>query len=332
MRQSSPTAGNREAPYVVRRVDHLNIVVPDPHALFTSLTDDLGLPVAWPWMRMPGWESGHAGVDVTYEAIRYAPTRSTALRGDPIYAIAFEPAPIHEAIEELAKRALPHSPPLPYTSQYPEHVHEAFPDLEPVRGRSRLFTLVMLGGFLGDSELASRYSRGPFRGQSRVARTVAPLVGRIAGSSRMGDRFLAAMVSKRPFLFLCEFHGFDVRKRRSLISRELESRMGGPLGVRRTREIVVHARDLGPEVERWSRLLRPASETEPGLWLLSDGPAIRLTEGPDDRIAGLVWEVHSLDRAAEWLRAKDWLAGRNGVVRIAPEPVQGIDITLVEAV
>jgi hypothetical protein len=327
-----PTIPTDEGAKVVRRVDHLNIVVPDPHALFTFFTEHLQLPVAWPWMRMPGWDSGHAGVDVTYEAIRYAPSRSIALAHEPLYAIAFEPAPIREAIEQLAERKIPHSPPMPYTSQYPEHVHKVFPDLEAVRERSKLFTLVMLGGFLGDKRLASRYSRGPFRGQSRLGRALAPLVGRIAGSPRTGDRLLAAVVSNSPFLFLCEFHGFDVSKRRSLIAQELRNRQGGPLGVRLTREIVVHARELGSEIDRWDRLLRPVSQIEPGLWRLSDGPAIRLTEGPDDRIAGLVWEVESLDHAAEWLRAREWLSERSGVVRISPEPVQGLEITLVEAV
>jgi hypothetical protein len=327
----SPTIRTDGGPEVVRRVDHLNIVVPDPHALFTFFTEQLQLPVAWPWMRMPGWESGHAGVDITYEAIRYAPSRSIALAREPIYAIAFEPAPIKGAIEQLAKRRILHSPPMPYTSQYPEHVHKVFPDLEAARERSKLFTLVMLGGFLGDKRLASRYSRGPFRGQSRLARALAPLVGRIAGSPLTGDRVLAAVVSNRPFLFLCEFHGFDVSKRRSLIAQELFNRHGGPLGVLRTREIVVQAREPGSEVDRWDRLLRPASQVEPGHWRLSDGPAIRLTEGPEDRIAGLVWEVESLDHAAEWLRARQWLSERSGLVRISPEAVQGLEITLVEA-
>jgi hypothetical protein len=320
-----------EASYLVRGVDHLNLAVPDPRALFALFTEELGLPIAWPWMRLPGWESGHAGVDVTYEAIRYAPTRSAAPAREPIFAMAFEPAPIREAIEELARRGIPHSPPLPYTSRYPDHVHEALPDLDTVRGKSTLFTLVMLGGFFDDRTSASRYTRGPLRGESRLGRMLSPLAGRIAGSPLLGDRFLAAAMSTRPFLFLCEFHGFDVERRRSLVARNLSARGGGPLGVRRTREIIVHARSINAEVERWARLLQPAPEAERGLWPLAYGPAIRVTEGPRDRIAGLVWEVESLTRAADWLRSRGWLLQRDGVIKIAPEPLQGIDIVLVEA-
>jgi hypothetical protein len=97
----------------------------------------------------------------------------------------------------------------------------------------------------------------------------------------------------------------------------------------RAHELVVSAGDATAEGERWQRLLDPLQPTEPSRWHPGDGPAIRIVEGREDRIEGMVWTVRSLERAADWLRKHDLLREEiHGTIGIAPEPLQGVNIRL----
>jgi hypothetical protein len=58
---------------VVRRVDHVNIVVPKPRELFEFLTQRLEIPIERPWTRFPAFESGQAMLGIGHEPITYAP-------------------------------------------------------------------------------------------------------------------------------------------------------------------------------------------------------------------------------------------------------------------
>ena len=53
-------------PAVVRRIDHVNVVVPDPLGFFRLLTEQFELPVAWPFTRFPSFESGAAGLGIEH--------------------------------------------------------------------------------------------------------------------------------------------------------------------------------------------------------------------------------------------------------------------------
>jgi hypothetical protein len=106
-------------PAVVRRIDHVNVVVPDRLGFFRLLTEQFELPVAWPFTRFPSFESGAAGLGINIEAVRYAPGRPSPVREDAgLYAIACEPV-LAEARGELARREIPHSPPLRFTGATP---------------------------------------------------------------------------------------------------------------------------------------------------------------------------------------------------------------------
>ena len=191
----------------------------------------------------------------------------------------------------------------------PARVHDA--------GGGRSCTL---GGLIGDESSASALSSWPRRGDARGARTLGRALGRL-GSGRLGGALVARLGSSRPFCFLCEFHSFDVARSRTVTSEELARRGGGPLGLLRTREIVVSARDPAAEERRWQQLLGPAGRQ------LGDGPAISLVEGPEDRIRTVVWEVESLGRAADWLRAHQCLGSEHDdAVAIAAPELQGVDI------
>jgi hypothetical protein len=267
---------------------------------------------------------------IGHEPITYAPGRRTAVPpGAGLFAIAFEPEPLDQALGELARRAIPHSLPLRFGVTYRDDP-EAFALDEPAGEgkRRRRWTLVTLGGLFADEASAHELSRWPRRGDGAGARRLGKVVGRLA-SGRLGGVLTARMGSARPFCFLCEFHSFDVGESRAVVAEELARRGGGPLGLTRTRELVVSTQDAAAEEQRWQRLLDPVKPAESGRWELADGPAIRLVEGPDDGIRTVVWEVGSLARAADWLRAEGWLGEeRGGQLSIAAEPLQGLDVRL----
>jgi hypothetical protein len=318
---------------IVRRVDHVNIVVPDPRALFDLFTRRLEIPIERPWARFPAFESGQAMLGIGHEPITYAPGRRTSVPRDAgLFAIAFEPEPLEHALPELAGRAIPHSIPLKWDVTYRDDADAFALDEQAGPGeRRRRWSLVTLGGLFADEPAARELSRWPRRGDGPGAARLGRVVGRLA-SGRLGGALTARTASAHPFCFLCEFHSFDVAASRRVVEEELARRGGGPLGLIRTRELIVSARDPGSEEERWQRLLDPVQPSQPGRWVLGDGPAIRLVEGAKDGIRAVVWEVHSIDRAADWLRGQRWLGEESdGELSIAPEPLQGLDVRLAAA-
>lgn len=106
---------------------------------------------------------------------------------------------------------------------------------------------------------------------------------------------------------------------------------GGPLGVVDTAEVVVSARDLAAEEQRWQHLLDPIMPAERCHSEVCDGPAIRLVKGRDDGIEAVVWRVRSLGRAADWLRSQGWLGGQGEhELSIVAEPMQGLNVQLTD--
>jgi hypothetical protein len=313
---------------LVRRVDHVNIVVPEPRRLFEFLTTQLEIPIERPWARFAAFESGQAMLGIGHEPITYAPGRRTGVPANAgFFAIAFEPEPLERALPELARRALPHSLPYEFAVTYRDDPGAFALDESAGAGmRRRRWTLVSLGGLLGDAESARALARWPRRGDAPGARLLGRALGRL-GSGRLGGMLVARLGSSRPFCFLCEFHSFDVGESRALAAGELARRGGGPLGLVRTRELVVTVADLAAQLPLWEQLLGPPDSA--GRWQLGDGPAIRVIEGPDDCIRTVVWEVESLGRAADELRARGWFGEpRDDSVAVAAPALQGLDVRL----
>jgi hypothetical protein len=315
---------------IVRRLDHVNIVVPRPRALFDFLTRQLRIPIERPWARFPAFESGQAMLGIGHEPITYAPGRQTGVPVDAgLFALAFDPEPIQLARQELARRGIPQSIPFEFAVTYPIDPDAfALDELAGEGQRRRRWTLITLGGMFGDETSAHDLSRWPRRGAGLGAASLGKAVGRLA-SGRLGGPLMARLGSVRPFVFLCSFKSFDVAESRAVAANELARRDGGPLGLLGTREIIVSARDLAGERGRWQQLLHPAQPDDRGRWELGDGPALKLVEGTEDAIQAVVWEVSSLDKAADWLRNTGWLREtRENGVSIAPEPLQGLDVRL----
>ena len=334
LRQQS--VGERAEAPVVARVDHLYARVEDPRAVFVALTERLGLPRSYGFSRVPGFEGGAVSLGnmVFLEALRYAPGRKVPAPASPgLDGLALEAAvPVLEAATKLSRRRIPHSPPISYAG---DPAPFAFgPPLQRAglkAGSGPLWSMVVLGGFFGDHARARQFRLIPSRGDSRIARALGGLQGRLMSSRRFGDLAMARNMTSRPTVWLHQFQAADMRAATAAAAEELAGCRGGVLGVERVREVVVGARDVAAEGERWQRLLDPHEPASDGAWHLGDGPALRLIEDEADRIHCLVWEVSSLDRAADFLeRAQMLEKTTTDEVAISPRALQGIAIRLAE--
>lgn len=97
---------------VIRQVDHVIISAEAPDPVFAFLTGTLGLPVSWPVGGNEELSSGgvYAG-NCNIEAATFAPGNLIAHpAGTPpaIAGIAFEPAPLPDALAEMDRRGLQH--------------------------------------------------------------------------------------------------------------------------------------------------------------------------------------------------------------------------------
>lgn len=323
-------------PRLVARVDHLYARVPNPRALFEALTERLGLPRSYGYARVPLLEGGAVSIgDVVFlEALRYAPGRKVRPPAHPgLDGLALESGlPLADAATELSERGLVHSPPYTYSGDA-----EPFRFGEPLQraglrtSRGPLWSMVMIGGVLGERRLRRLRPVLPARGDSLAAKLVGRVTGRVMSSRRFGPPAVARSLGSHPTVWLHDFRAADMNVARAVAAEQLSSCSGGQLGVRRVREIVLAARDLAAERERWQRLLDPARARTDGTWELDDGPAVRLTEGKRDQVAALVCEVASVDAAAESLERLGMLATVDAnQVRIAPGALQGVDIRLTQ--
>jgi hypothetical protein len=131
-------------------------------------------------------------------------------------------------------------------------------------------------------------------------------------------------------IFFCEY-AEDVAARRQRLLKELESRDGGPLGIRSVREIVLGARDVARARAAWQQLLDPTEAIEAGAWPVGGGPAIRVVQADKDGIQGLVIEVKSLAAARLFLKSIE-LVGSDGPggITLGGSQLEGLNVTLVE--
>ncbi len=131
-------------------------------------------------------------------------------------------------------------------------------------------------------------------------------------------------------IFLCAY-GHDVPARRQLLREQLQSRSGGPLGIRSVQELTLGAKDPQRRRLRWQKLLAPAKPTSPGLWPIGSGPALHVTPADADEIRGLVINVTSLSQAQEFLLARRLpFTPQNGALLLAIDTLQDLPITLVQ--
>lgn len=131
-------------------------------------------------------------------------------------------------------------------------------------------------------------------------------------------------------LFLIQY-SFDMDERRLRFDRLLRERRGGPLGVVRVLEVDIAPAELDAVREQWTKLLGPTVPGETDLWIVGDGPKIRLVRAGDPRAGSLLIEVKSLTRAAEALRRLGISANNmERQIRINPDVMSGLRLVLQE--
>ena len=304
------------------RLDHLVARVDDPAALFSLLTETLGLPVAWPLASYPSFQSGGVALGNLYlELMQCGRRRKPAGRGR-LCAVAFEAAPIEDAVRELSERRLPHTPPTPYVERGRDGA------------RTLLWSNVVLGKMLGPDFLLDA--------------TI--LMSRLPGAASLSDpgaggalnRWQLDTLMRRSLVFFVEFYyeNFGVRPfwsefedhdaKRAADRGRLRACGGGAVGLESVKEIVAGVRDFEKARELWRRLYAPTPETEPGLFDDGAGPPVRLVRADKDSIRTLVLKVSSLARAETTLRESGMLGAVNeDGITIAPSKLEGLDVRLV---
>lgn len=307
---------------VLKQLDHLMARVDDPQAVFSLLTETLGLPVAWPLKSYPAFESGGVALGNLYlEVIRGGARRDADGRGR-FCAVAFETPPIEEAVRELSRRRIPHTPVVSYVERDGEGKRKK------VRANAVLGRLLGRDFLLDTTILLSRLP-----GATRLSD---------AASGSALDRWQMARLLEHNFVFLCEFYyenfgdlpfwseftGHD-EKRAADLAR-LRASGGGALGVERVGEIAVGVTDFDETRALWRRLYAPAPEKAEGVWEVDDGPAVRLFPADANSIQTLTLKVSSLERAETRLRERDLLGAVNDKdITIAPSKLEGLDVRLV---
>ncbi|HEU5186511.1 MAG TPA: VOC family protein [Gemmatimonadaceae bacterium] len=133
-------------------------------------------------------------------------------------------------------------------------------------------------------------------------------------------------------VFLSEYSPayVNTEQRRVRLRSELATRSGGSLGVQGVKEVVIGTTDLPTARKAWERLLDPWPVSEPGLWHVGDGPAIRLVEAKEDALQELVVSVVSLQRARAVLQTRQMMDSDSREVIIRSPQLDGIVIRLVQ--
>jgi len=99
---------------IIKQVDHILLTPEDPQGLFDFLSQELKLPIAWPYQKYGGFASGgvFAG-NVNLEALIFP--HSVVSTSSKIAGIAFEPSTsTEEIVKELDRRQIAHGEPETY--------------------------------------------------------------------------------------------------------------------------------------------------------------------------------------------------------------------------
>jgi len=99
---------------VVRQVDHILLATEHPKEIYDFMTNELELPIAWPYQEYSGFASGGVSAgNVNLEALVFNPDRIDT--PSKIIGIAFEPEGSTEQIlAALDQRGIVHSQPEPF--------------------------------------------------------------------------------------------------------------------------------------------------------------------------------------------------------------------------
>jgi hypothetical protein len=311
----------KNPPPVFKQLDHVIARVEDPRPLFETLTETLGLPVAWPLASFPAFQSGGVALGNLYlEIMQCGPRRDS--RAGRFCAIAYEAPPIEEAVQELSRRGIPHTPAAPYCERGADGK------------RTVIWSNALLGRMLGkDFLLDLTVALSGLPGAARMSD---------AGSGSALDRMQLDKLFDRSLVFFVEYFYENINDRpfwsefkdhdhkRAADLARLRAAGGGAVGLESVKEIVAGVCDLDAARARWNKLYAPAAEAAPDVWQTGDDPAVRLQRSEKNSIQTLVLKVSSLERAETFLRESGMLGSvGEDHIQIDPSKLEGLDVRLV---
>ena len=292
---------------IVRRVDHVTVRVKTPRPLFSALHQQLLLPQAWAVTTNPFYSSGglHLG-NMNLEVMQFGEQSRPAR----LFGIAFELEPFETSLPQLEERGIPHTPPMPFYL------------VDDQGWQVTGWTSVFLGGLLPSSPTARLFFT----------------LSRRAPKETWESGSLPKPFNRQfglPFIYNTVYrHGITVAMqynpawRAQHISQE-PTRTG--LDVQKVFEITIGTRSYDQTYPCWKALLKPHKEVAPGVWALPDGAHIRLIKHSSDGLRRMIWQVASLNRAAQFLHKRGMLGKeKNGMPTIDSTKIQGLDIRLVQ--
>jgi len=102
---------------VLKRIDHVMVLVRDVGRAFATYTERLGFPVSWPPERQEGWENaavwlGSASLELLSPLAESGSAEATFLaraleeRGEGVFMVAFDPGDIESTVAGLRERGV----------------------------------------------------------------------------------------------------------------------------------------------------------------------------------------------------------------------------------
>lgn len=299
---------------IIKQLRHVTVRVLSPEPLFSVLVDQLLLPRAWPVTSYPlfttaGIHLGNANLELLQ--IGRQPSPGDRERPARMYGLAFEMEPYEISLPELERRGIQHTPPTPFYI-YDEQGWQ-----------TTAWTTVILGGMMRPSTMEQTFvnisRRFSTEGWERTAhpttfnrRFRTPFV-----YDRIFRRWMVSGIQYNPAWYAANV-------------QEIPTRAG--LEVSGLYEVSIGASNYPAAYLNWKNLLDGHDEVVDGIWRLDGGVHLRLQEHPTDGLVGMVWQVESLNRAAQFLHRRGLFGEeRDKTISIQPQAVMGLDIRLIQA-
>lgn len=270
-------------PFIVQ-IDHVGIVTSQPQALFRFFSEELLLPVPFPFMTNSFYTGGCVSLGNCFLEIMKLnprPVPSSPPFAADYYILGFllERGMLQHTLHELAQRHLSHSGIMPFFA--PEAT-----DSNPLT----LWDNIYLGNLLGVNvwqrlflAMTHRLKAKPSTQQSTFMQPLG--VALLRRAFRHGMPVLTSY-----------YQGIDEHAQ-AINPETLRACDGGALGIEIVDRIVVNA----PDANDWVKLLGPPTVDKRFVWQIGDGPALHLNVDQQPEIASLTLKVTSLARARQWL-------------------------------
>jgi hypothetical protein len=141
------------------------------------------------------------------------------------------------------------------------------------------------------------------------------------------DVTLQALCTQAYIVYLVDYSD---QAKAALTANTVTGPLGG-LGLTGVLEIDILSTQPDQARQLWETVFAPAPMSADGVQGYGSGPAVRISQGPQDFIEGLVLQVASFQAAQDFLTSAGMLGSATATeLTIRPDAVQGLDIRLVQ--